>query len=392
MRRTWSAGLGLLALALVGASVARADPGNEAATLRARAVAQELEADLVGTVARVRGATVSILSHAARSTRGGRLDRPRPLRAVGTGVLIEYEGRLAGVLTSLHVVDTPDLYEVITADGAAHRITIQARDPDADLAFLAFRVLPEGLHGIDVATQRVSTSRPAKGAWVLATGNPFFLALDGDSAVSLGVVSGERPAEATHYIHGSILQHDAEINPGSSGGPLWDTSGHLLGINGTIATRSRAQGAGPAYTGASFAVPMDRARAFLLKNLSSSTPLPRLAPRSGVAIARQAPPPVVRSVPFLRIRTRTQVGGRGAPVGARVTGVSRPGGAPLAGDRLRPGDVITRFAASGRAWKIRSAGDVQSVMAGLPTNTIVTLRYVRGGEVRGWTGRLAAGR
>jgi serine protease Do len=289
------------------------------------------------------------------------------------------------VLTSLHVVDSEDRLEAIAADGASYAVHVARREPRFDLGLLAFDRPPTGLRGLDLSEMGGDTE---VGTWVFATGNPFFLALDGHAAVSLGMVSGVRPAAATNYIKGPILQHDAEINPGSSGGPLWSTTGRLLGINGTIATRSRAQGAGPVYTGASFAVPIEDVRRFVATGVPGGTSTP-VAP--AVVARGPVPPPVVRSVPFLGIRTRTQVGRSGSPSGARVTGVIAPSPvAPTpASAGIRPGDVITRFSASGRAWTIRSADDVERAVARSAPGSLVSLRFVRGGRVLGWTGRLA---
>ena len=90
------------------------------------------------------------------------------------------------------------------------------------------------------------------------------------------------------------------------------------------------------------------------------------------------------------IRTRTQVGDGQRPSGALVTSVTSP--SPVAPSRdtmgIRPGDVITRFQAPGHAWQIRSAQDVERAVSSLPPGALVSLRFVRGGRLHDWTGRL----
>ncbi len=373
--------LGILAATLAAAVLLPARLRADELTTAERAEVHELERRIVRTVELVRGATVSVLAKTPATAAGGPGGRPLPLQAVGSGVLVRYRGLF--VLTNLHVVDSDATFEVVTADGRHFPVQVRARDRQGDLALLSFRTAPDSLRSVPLEGRR--TPRPDDGSWVLATGNPFFLALDGRAVATLGVVSGLRPPDETTYVDAPTLQHDAEINPGSSGGPLWSARGELLGLNGTIATRSRAQGAGPAYTGASFAVPMERIQRFLASVTEPSRPV---EPRPDVVAS--LPPPVVRPTSLLGIRYTTETDGRGEPLGARVTSVLGPSpGRPSSGDgALLPGDVITGFATGGRAWRIRSAQDVHSVLRGLVPGTTVTLRFVRSGQTLRWTGRL----
>ena len=263
IQRLAAGALALLLLAPGGAALAAEE--GDGAVARARL----LEEELVGEVARFRDATVSIL------TKGGgeraptqSTTRPLPLSAVGSGVLIRYRG--LWVLTNNHVVDSSGRLEVVTSDGRPHAARVRGRNTQLDLALLAFDRTPTGLRPISL--EGPAPGRYQEGDWVVASGNPFFLALDGETVASWGILSGVRPPDGDAYIDAPTIQHDAEINPGSSGGPLFSAQGHLLGLNGTIATRSRTQATGPSHTGASFAVPMARIRPFLRGVLGTSAP------------------------------------------------------------------------------------------------------------------------
>ena len=372
--------LALLAILALGvfmlADVEPAAAGPDEA--RALRLARTVEQQLIQVVERAARPTVSILARSGNGPRsGGRFALTRPLSAVGSGVLIRRSG--LWILTNHHVVDTDGRLEVVASDGVARPVYVRARNEASDLALLGFRGAPPEVPGLDLDVARLVPQRSSEGAWVIATGNPFFLALDGEAAASLGVLSGIRPRGSASYIEGPTFQHDAEINPGSSGGPLWDLRGALIGVNGTIATRAREQGSGPAHTGASFSVPLVTVRQFLDRTL-------------GRAGARQATTSSDRAVPRLGLRCQTQAATHTQPGGARVTGVVSPSPASPQGQMawIQLGDVITGFQAGGQAWTIRSASDVSTVLATVRPGSAFTLRFVRSGRLHRWSGRLAS--
>lgn len=377
-------GIPLLAvLGLVGIPrPAAAVEDSPEAVAAARVEARRLESELISALDRARRATVSILHKGPTPASNG----AARLQGVGSGVLLERDGRLF-ILTNNHVVqggrDLQHL-DAVTFDGAVRRVSVRSADPTVDLALLQFDGgPPPGLHPIRI------TGHPsvAEGSWVVATGNPFFLALDGQSAASLGVISGIRPATAGSYIEAPLVQHDAEINPGSSGGPLWSTDGRLLGINGTIATRSRSQGAGPAHTGASFAIPIAVIETFLDRR----TGVPTAArPPQRVVQPRGAAPSTAAAGGVLGVRFRAYRDGEGRPMGAQVTEVHP--GSP-AGGGLRSGDVVIQMRANGRVFPIRSSTEFQAAIQRHPPGTEVAVTFYRGAIGRGgrtltWTGRL----
>lgn len=386
---------GLLVLAALGTGVSErpvgADPSPRLRTLEeARARARAVEADLVSAVRRVRASSVTVLGRrGARPARGGRAAAPPPVTSVGSGVLVAWQG--TWVVTSLHVVEGEPILEAVSVDGRRHALRIRAASRPSDLALLAFVTPPTGLTAASLSSGVAEDVQ--EGTWVVATGNPFFLALDGRQAASLGVLSGIRPPDPAAYLDAPTIQHDAEINPGSSGGALWNRRGELVGINGTIATRSHRQGSGPVHTGASFSVPVAMIRRLLESALGAeagparrpSSSSPPAAP--AVPPAAAAPPPRVGGlgVEFFDARD-----GSGHPYGAAVRTVARGSPAAPAGGRvgLVPGDVVTLLTIGGRMHRIRSVAELRAALGGSPPGTPLVLHYQRGGRGLAWSGVL----
>jgi serine protease Do len=356
----------LLAAALF-AGHARADDAFD--------TARAVEAQMVRALDQVDDPTVSLLRKETLTDQRRGLSS-LVLGGVGTGVLVRHDGGVY-VLTNHHVVSGADHMEAITSDGRRHRVRIVTGDRRVDLALLAFDQPAAGLAAIDVTAQGATGAR--EGSWVIATGNPFFLALDGRAVATWGVLSGSRPEDANSYVESPLLQHDAEVNPGNSGGPVWDLSGRLLGLNGTIATRSVGQGAGPSHTGASFAVPTATIRAFLAGTR---------APRAPV-VAHEAPPPVANPPGYLGIRYRSS---SQAVAGAEVTGVAAqsPAATGIGGASLQPGDVITELRVGEQVVQIRTAAEFQRALEHQPAGTVVWLRLWRQGREHAWQGRLTS--
>ena len=155
-----------------------------------------------------------------------------PQEHVGAGVLLASRGL---VLTSFHFLRNAPGLVVHLADGRAFEAQLVGRDAPTDLALLRLRNPPASL-----PVARLGDSRRLRtGDWVLAVGNPFGLS----SSVSLGIVSAL--ARRLGGPYDDFLQTDAAINPGSSGGPLFDLQGQVVGIATAV----------PAAAGVGFAVP-----------------------------------------------------------------------------------------------------------------------------------------
>ena len=166
--------------------------------------------------------------------------------SVGTGVVIVEDGT---ILTNLHVVHGAQRLSVTFFDGTESEAVIVGARPEHDLAVIRARTLPDDLAP---ATMR-STAELAPGDTVVAVGFPFGI---GPSA-SAGVVSGLK----REYVSPSgaklsnLIQFDAAVNPGNSGGPLVTAEGEVIGIVTGLLNPTEAR----VFIGIGFAVPIENA-------------------------------------------------------------------------------------------------------------------------------------
>lgn len=169
----------------------------------------------------------------------------KPVEESGSGVLLRWTNQPGTlVVTNYHVIGTAPLEQIyITlADGRIFQPTRLWSDPESDLAFLR-------LDSTDLPTAELADSdKVQRGQWVLAIGSPFGL----NQTVTHGIISatnrGQIHLGSTIRIK-EFLQTDAAINPGSSGGPLLDLDGKVIGINTAIASKSGDN------SGVSFSIP-----------------------------------------------------------------------------------------------------------------------------------------
>ena len=153
--------------------------------------------------------------------------RGRPGEASGSAVSLTAEGHL---ITNAHVVGDADSGEATFADGSVARLEIVGRDPLADLAVVrADRPIAQPPVYRDVDDLKI-------GSLVVAVGNPLGMA----GSVTAGVVSGLgrslpiHTRRATRIVE-DVIQTDAALNPGNSGGALADSRGRVIGINTAVA-------------------------------------------------------------------------------------------------------------------------------------------------------------
>src|SRR5262245_31126886 len=154
--------------------------------------------------------------------------KSRPVEESGSGVILKLDGRSGYyVLTNNHVITQArnDQITVHLADGRVFHPSQVWADPESDIALLSLD------KATNLPTATLGNSDHAKvGRWVLAIGSPFGL----NQSVSHGIISardrGQVSLGNTIRIK-EFLQTDAAINPGSSGGPLVDLNGEVIGIN-----------------------------------------------------------------------------------------------------------------------------------------------------------------
>ena len=162
---------------------------------------------------------------------------------LGTGVIVADDGT---ILTANHVIAGGGTITVTFADGTTANATVAAADPKLDIATLTPAKLPQ------VVVPATLGGGTDVGASVVAIGNPLGLT----DSVSAGVVSGlDRTADTDHGTFSGLIQFDASVNPGSSGGPLLDAHGLVIGIVVSIATPDGED----AFAGIGFAVPIGAA-------------------------------------------------------------------------------------------------------------------------------------
>ena len=199
---------------------------------------------------KIRPSVVLVTSHAedgeehTRSMTDGKDDVAR-----GTGVIMVESGI---ILTNLHVVAGAKRIHVTFADGLVSEAELIGTRPEHDLAILQAKQLPDD---IAPATMR-STAGLRPGDEVVAVGYPFGI---GPSA-SAGVISGLRrdyvSPEGKHLLT-NLIQFDAAVNPGNSGGPLVTREGEVIGIVTGLLNPTEQR----VFIGIGFAVPIENAAA-----------------------------------------------------------------------------------------------------------------------------------
>ena len=162
---------------------------------------------------------------------------------LGTGVIVADDGT---ILTANHVIARGGTITVTFADGTTANATVTAANPKLDIAALTPAKLPQ------VVVPATLGGDADVGAPVVAIGNPLGLT----DSVSAGVISGlDRTADTDNGTFSGLIQFDASVNPGSSGGPLLNAHGLVIGIVVSLAALDGKD----AFAGIGFAVPIGAA-------------------------------------------------------------------------------------------------------------------------------------
>ena len=263
-----------------------------------------------------------------------------PMHGQGSGFIVGADGI---VLTNAHVVREAREVTVKLTDRREFRAKVLGIDPATDIAVLR-------IEAKDLPTVRLGKPETTRvGDWVLAIGSPFGF----ENSVSAGIVSAKGrslPGETAV----PFLQTDVAVNPGNSGGPLFNLQGEVIGINAQIYSRSGG------YMGVSFAIPIDVA--LRVKDQIVATGKASHA-RLGVAVQQID-------------QTLAESFGLQKAEGAVVSTVAPNSAAQKAG--LQPGDVILKF--NGKP--IGSAGELSALVGQALPGEKATLEIWRKGEAK----------
>ena len=271
-----------------------------------------------------------------------------PTRGQGSGFIVSSDGI---ILTNAHVVRDAKEVTVKLTDRREFRAKVLGADPKTDVAVL--RIEAKNLPVVTIG----KTSDLRVGEWVLAIGSPFGF----ENTVTAGVVSAKgRSLPDDSAV--PFIQTDVAVNPGNSGGPLFNARGEVVGINSQIYSRSGG------YQGVSFAIPIDIAGR--IKDQIVATGKVEHA-RLGVAV-QEVNQSFANSFKLDK------------PEGALVSSVEKSGPGEKAG--LQAGDVIRKV--NGQA--IVSSGDLPAVIAMAAPGDSVKLEIWRQGAAKELTARLVA--
>jgi serine protease Do len=260
-----------------------------------------------------------------------------PIRGVGSGFIVSSDGI---ILTNAHVVDGADEVTVKLTDKREFTAKVLGVDKTTDIAVLK-------IPARDLPFVRIGDSKLTRvGEWVVAIGQPFGF----ENTVTAGIVSAKsRSLPGDSYV--PFIQTDAAVNPGNSGGPLFNLKGEVIGVNSQIFSRSGG------FQGLAFAVPIDVAM-----QVKDEIQHDGKASHGRLGISIQE---VNQAL--------AQNFGLKSPTGALVASVENGSPGDKAG--LRPGDVILKF--DGK--EISRSSDLPPIVSSLKPGSEVTLQVWRDG-------------
>ena len=273
----------------------------------------------------------------------GQAPREFSTRSLGSGFVISADGY---ILTNAHVVDRADEITVRLIDKREFKAKVIGADKRTDVALI--KIEAAGLPVVKLG----DPSKLKVGEWVLAIGSPFGF----DNTVTAGIVSGKARSLPQENLV-PFIQTDAAVNPGNSGGPLFNLRGEVVGINSQIYSRTGG------YMGLSFAIPID-----LAMDVQSQL-------RSTGRVSRGRIGVVIQEV----TKELAESFGLSKPEGALVNAVEKGGPAEKAG--VEVSDIIIKF--DGKS--VASSSELPRIVGATRPGSKVTMQVWRRGAAKDLT-------
>jgi serine protease Do len=257
--------------------------------------------------------------------------------SLGSGFIVSDDGY---IITNAHLVADPDPHDIIVrlADRKEFEARVVGFDAESDIALL--KIDATGLHRVRFG----DANALQVGEWVAAIGSP----LGFESSLTAGIVSAKGRALPESYI--PLIQTDVAVNPGNSGGPLFNVRGEVVGVNSLIYSDNGG------FMGVSFAIPIDIA-VEVAGQLAARGKVRRGA--MGVRV-QEVSADLAKALRLPR------------PAGALVSDVQKDGP-----QNLRPGDVIVRIGDK----PVERAGDLLWLTARSVPGSMVPVELIREGAL-----------
>lgn len=263
-----------------------------------------------------------------------------PSGGFGSGFVLSEDGF---IVTNAHVVDNASEITVALPDRRQYTAELIGADKRTDLALL--KVDATGLPTLELGDSDAMNV----GQWVLAIGTPFGF----DYTATQGIVSAlSRSLPNENYV--PFIQTDVAVNPGNSGGPLFNTEGKVIGVNSQIFSRSGG------YMGLSFAIPSN-----VVKTVVAQLKDTGYVSRGWLGV-------LIQNVDL----SLAESFGMDRPEGALVSKVTDASPADDAG--LKTGDVILEF----NGQKIGQSSHLPPIVGAIPVGETVDVKVLRGGNLQ----------
>ncbi len=259
-------------------------------------------------------------------------------RGTGSGFIVSSDGY---ILTNCHVVEGADELRVRLTDNREFSGKVIGLDKKTDIAVVK-------IEAKDLPVLKMGSSESLKvGEWVAAIGSPFGL----DNTVTAGIVSAKsRQLPSEQYV--PFIQTDVAVNPGNSGGPLFNMKGEVVGINSQIFSTSGG------FMGLSFSIPIDLAIGIKDQLIKNGRVI-----RGRIGVGIQA---VTQDL--------AEAFGMKTPKGAVITQIDKDGPADKAG--LQVGDIL--IAVNGQ--EVKNANDIPVKISTMRPGTKTTMTILRNGK------------